>query len=69
MTSHEKYLIVTDNLAKYYAIDIESGSMLWQRPTQANIGYADSFSLKTSDLIASNDLILFSNNKNIYMLK
>ncbi len=31
MTSHEKYLIVTDSLAKYYAIDIKSGNLLWMK--------------------------------------
>ena len=38
--------------------------MLWQQPTQTSSLYEDTFSLKTSDLIASNDIILFSNNKN-----
>ena len=60
----DEKIFFNNSLGDITAIDIESGSMLWQRPTQANIGYADSFSLKTSDLIASNDLILFSNNKN-----
>ncbi len=60
----DKKVFFNNSLGDITAIDIENGSMLWQRPTQANIGYADSFSLKTSDLIASNNLILFSNNKN-----
>tara|TARA_B100000427_G_scaffold131132_1_gene109090 strand:- start:3820 stop:5124 length:1305 start_codon:yes stop_codon:yes gene_type:complete len=60
----DEKIFFNNSLGDITAIDIENGSMLWQRPTQANIGYADSFSLKTSDLIASNDLILFSNNKN-----
>ena len=38
--------------------------MLWQKPTQTSSIYEDTFSLKTSDLIASNDIILFSNNEN-----
>ena len=29
MVSHENYLIVTDNLAKYYAIDVKNGNLLW----------------------------------------
>ena len=31
MASHENYLIVTDNLAKYYVVDIESGNLLWMK--------------------------------------
>ena len=31
MANHENYLIVTDNLAKYYVMDIESGNLLWMK--------------------------------------
>ena len=31
MASHENYLVVTDNLAKYYAIDINTGNLLWTK--------------------------------------
>ena len=31
IASHENYLIVTDNFAKYYLIDIESGNLLWMK--------------------------------------
>ena len=31
MANHENYLIVTDNLAKYYVIDIKSGNLLWMK--------------------------------------
>ena len=31
MTSYENYLIVTDNLAKYYAIDVKNGNLLWTK--------------------------------------
>ena len=37
---------------------------MWQTPTQSNSVYEDAFSLKTSDLIADNISIYFSNNKN-----
>ena len=46
------------------AIDIDSGALMWQTPTQSNSVYEDAFSLKTSDLIADNISIYFSNNKN-----
>ena len=38
--------------------------MIWQTPTQSSAIYEDAFLLKTSDLIADNDVVLFSNNKN-----
>ena len=37
---------------------------MWQKPTQSSAIYEDAFFLKTSDLIANNNTILFSNNKN-----
>ena len=46
------------------AVDIASGILLWQTPTQSSEIYEEAFFLKTSDLIASNNSILFSNNKN-----
>ena len=53
-----------NSLGDVTAIDIQTGNMVWQKPTQTSSLYEDSFSLKTSDLIASDELILFSNNKN-----
>ena len=46
------------------AVDIASGDLLWQTPTQSSGIYEEAFFLKTSDLIANNNSILFSNNKN-----
>ncbi len=46
------------------AVDIASGNLIWQQPTQSSEIYEDAFLLKTSDIIASNKSILFSNNKN-----
>jgi hypothetical protein len=46
------------------AVNIDSGSLLWQTPTQGNTLYEESLFLKTSDLIANNNSIIFSNNKN-----
>ena len=53
-----------NSLGDISAVDIETGNMLWQKPTRSSSLYEDSFSLKTSDLIGSKNLILFSNNKN-----
>ena len=46
------------------AVDIESGSLLWQVPTQNQSIYQDSFFLKVSNLITDGKSIVFSNNKN-----
>ena len=35
MVNDGKYLIVTDNLAKYYLIDIENGNLLWMKRNAA----------------------------------
>ena len=46
------------------AVDIKTGNLIWQTPTQSSLIYEDSFLLKTSDLIADDDAILLSNNRN-----
>jgi outer membrane protein assembly factor BamB len=46
------------------AVDINTGSMLWQRPTQNNTIYENTFTLKMSNLVANDKMIIFSNNKN-----
>jgi outer membrane protein assembly factor BamB len=46
------------------AVDIKTGNLIWQIPTQSDAIYEDVFSLKTSDLIATPYSILFSNNQN-----
>jgi len=46
------------------AVDIKTGNLIWQTPTQSSLIYEDSFLLETSDLIADDDAILLSNNRN-----
>ena len=57
-------IFFNNSLGDISAVDIQTGNMLWQTPTQSTAIYEDTFSLKTSDLIASKNLILLSNNKN-----
>ena len=64
-------LVIVDNnvyfnnsIGDVSAVDIASGNLLWQTPTQSSGMYEEAFFLKTSDLIANNNSILFSNNKN-----
>ena len=46
------------------AVDIKTGNLVWQTPTQSSLIYENSFLLETSDLIADDDAILLSNNRN-----
>ena len=46
------------------ALNINTGSVFWQTPTQSNLIYQDAFTLENSDLVFANDSIYFSNNKN-----
>ena len=64
-------LVIVDNnvyfnnsIGDVSAVDIASGDLLWQTPTQSSGIYEEAFHLKTSDLIANYNSILFSNNKN-----
>ena len=70
--SQKKLSIVLINGKVYFsnsigdisAVDIETGNLIWQTPTQTTSAYESSFFLKTSDLIADQNTILFSNNNN-----
>ena len=53
-----------NSLGDISAVNIENGEILWQRPTQTSLIYDEGFFLKTSDIIADNDNLYFSNNKN-----
>ena len=46
------------------AVDVNSGNLIWQTPTQSSSIYEGAFLLKTSDLVANDESILLSNNKN-----
>jgi len=54
----------SNSIGDISAVDIETGSLIWQTPTQISNVYESSFFLKTSDLIADSNTILFSNNNN-----
>mgnify|MGYP001193346602 CR=1 FL=1 len=54
----------SNSIGDITSVNIESGNLEWQTPTQSSAIYEDAFYLKTSDLITDNRSILFSNNKN-----
>ncbi len=70
--SQKKLSIIIVNNVLYFnnstgditAIDIDSGNMMWQTPTQNSTIYENTFLLKTSNIVANNEMIIFSNNKN-----
>ena len=72
LKSSKKLSIIIVNEVLYFnnstgditAVDINTGSMLWQRPTQNNTIYENTFTLKMSKIVANDEMIIFSNNKN-----
>ena len=61
---NENKLTFINTLGDLSSIDINTGQLLWQTPTQSSDIYENYFTLKNSDLIFSNGKIYFSNNKN-----
>jgi len=53
-----------NSLGDISAVDINSGDLLWQLPTQKSTIYEAAFSLETSDIIADENNLFFSNNNN-----
>ena len=54
----------SNSIGDISAVDINTGSLIWQIPTQSKLVYEEAFSLKNSDLVADNNSLYFSNNKN-----
>ena len=57
-------LYFSNSIGDITAVNIKNGSILWQTPTQSSTVYLDSFLLKTSNIVANEEMIVFSNNKN-----
>ena len=53
-----------NSLGDISAVDVKSGELLWQNPTQSKLTFDESFFLKTSDIIADKQTLYFSNDKN-----
>ncbi len=53
-----------NSLGDISAVDIKSGDLIWQLPTQKSTVYEAAFSLETSDIIADENNLFFSNNNN-----
>jgi outer membrane protein assembly factor BamB len=46
------------------SVNIETGELQWQRPTQSSFIFDEGYPLKTSDIIAHKETLYFSTNKN-----
>jgi len=64
-------LIIVDNIVYFNnsvgdvtAVDIDNGELIWLTPTQTSDIYGQSFFTKSSNLVANNNSIFLSNNKN-----
>ena len=60
----EDKVFFNSSIGDISAVDIATGNLIWQTPTQSSAIYENAFFLKTSDLIADKNSILFSNNQN-----
>jgi len=57
-------IIFNNSVGDITAVDLITGQLLWQLPTQNNLIYQSSFSLETSEIVTDNKNLFFSNNRN-----
>ena len=57
-------VIFNNSIGDISAVNIDTGDIIWQTPTQSSLIYAESFKLKISDIISESNSIYFSNNQN-----
>lgn len=60
----DEKIYFNNSLGDISAIDINNGNLIWQTPTQSSLTYDTGFFLKTSDIVADENLLFFSNNQN-----
>ena len=56
-------VVFSNSIGDITAVDIESGLITWQLPTQSSNILNESYNFKTSKLVSDNESIYFSNNK------
>ena len=59
-----KLIIFTNSIGDVTAVDIDSGLITWQLPTQSSSIINETYNFKVSKLVSDNKSIYFSNNKN-----
>ena len=60
----EKNIYFNNSIGDITAVDIKSGQLIWQLPTQNNNISQNAFQLSNSELVINESTIFFSNNKN-----
>jgi outer membrane protein assembly factor BamB len=60
----EKNIYFNNSIGDVTAVDIKSGQLVWQLPTQNNNISQNAFQLSNSELVINDSTIFFSNNKN-----
>ncbi len=61
---NDENIYFNNSIGDITAVNIESGQLLWQLPTQNNNISKNAFQLSSSKLVINDNSILFSNNKN-----
>ena len=59
-----KNIYFNNSIGDITAVDLKSGQLVWQLPTQKNNISKNAFQLSNSELVINKDTIFFSNNKN-----
>ena len=57
-------ILFNNSIGDINAVNIDTGELLWQLPTQASLVFESTFSLENSDIITDNKNLFFSNNNN-----
>ncbi|MDB4193366.1 PQQ-binding-like beta-propeller repeat protein [Candidatus Pelagibacter sp.] len=60
----KKNIYFNNSIGDVTAVDIKSGQLIWQLPTQNNNISQNAFQLSNSELVINKNTIFFSNNKN-----
>ena len=54
----------SNSIGDVTAVDIQSGKIIWQTPTQSNVTFASTYFLKLSDIVSDEKSIFVSDNNN-----
>ena len=57
----------SNSIGDVTAVDISSGKVIWQTPTQSNVTFTNTYFLKLSDIVSDKDSIFVSNNNNQFL--
>ena len=60
----DEMLVFSNSIGDITAVDIESGLIIWQLPTQSSSIVNETYNFKTSQLVSNGNTIFISNNKN-----